>query len=197
MGCGRSASKSASKGLSVNSEKKANTLEAKVVLLGDSGVGKSSIAMRYVNNTFSEAFEVTIGGGYLQQVIRLKDNISLKLDIWDTGGQERFRALLQLYYREADAALICYDVTSDKSMDSCEYWVNELKSREEHCLLCLVGNKIDMPQGERRVENKKAEAFAAAHGMLWLETSAKTGQNVDKLFERLANDIVRKKLTVV
>jgi len=197
MGCGRSASKSASKGLSVNSEKKANTLEAKVVLLGDSGVGKSSIAMRYVNNTFSEAFEVTIGGGYLQQVIRLKDNISLKLDIWDTGGQERFRALLQLYYREADAALICYDVTSDKSMDSCEYWVNELKSREEHCLLCLVGNKIDMPQGERRVENKKAEAFAAAHGMLWLETSAKTGQNVDKLFERLANDIVRKKLIVV
>lgn len=197
MGCGRSASKSASKGLNVNSEKKANSLEAKVVLLGDSGVGKSSIAMRYVNNTFSEAFEVTIGGGYLQQVIRLKDNISLKMDIWDTGGQERFRALLQLYYREADAALICYDVTSEKSLDSCEYWVNELKSREEHCLLCLVGNKIDIPPGERRVEQKKAETFAAAHGMLWLETSAKTGQNIDKLFERLANDIVKKKLQVI
>ena len=194
MGCGRSAPKGVIKGLNVNSEKKGNALEAKVVLLGDSGVGKSSIAMRYVNHTFSEAFEVTIGGGYLQQVIRLKDNISLKMDIWDTGGQERFRALLQLYYREADAALICYDVTSDKSMESCEYWVNELKSREEHCLLCLVGNKTDMPQGERRVEHKKAEVFAAAHGMLWMETSAKTGENVDKLFERLANDIVRKKL---
>ena len=180
----------------MNPVKKGSSLEAKVVLLGDSGVGKSSIAMRYVNNTFSEAFEVTIGGGYLQQIIRLKDNVSLKMDIWDTGGQERFRSLLQLYYREADAALICYDITHEKSLESCEYWVNELKSREEHCLLCLVGNKVDMPQSERRVEPKQAETFAATHGMLWLETSAKTGDSIGKLFERVANDIVRKKLAV-
>lgn len=175
-------------------DKKSNNLDAKVVLLGDSGVGKSSIAMRYVNNTFSEAFEVTIGGGYLQQVIRLKDNASLKMDIWDTGGQERFRALLQLYYREADAALICYDVSNERSLDSCAYWVDELKKREEHCLLCLVGNKIDVPQGERRVEVKTAERFAAEHGMIWVETSAKTGEGVNKLFERLASELVKKKL---
>lgn len=193
MGCGRSAPKSQGP-LHVATDKKSNNLDAKVVLLGDSGVGKSSIAMRYVNNTFSEAFEVTIGGGYLQQVIRLKDNASLKMDIWDTGGQERFRALLQLYYREADAALICYDVSNERSLDSCAYWVDELRKREEHCLLCLVGNKIDVPQGERRVEVKTAERFAAEHGMIWVETSAKTGEGVNKLFERLASELVKKKL---
>ena len=99
--------------------------------------------MRYVNNTFSEAFEVTIGGGYLQSMVRLKDGSSLKMDIWDTGGQERFRALLQLYYRDATAALITYDITNDKSLESCEYWVKELRSNEENCMLFLVGNKID------------------------------------------------------
>ena len=193
MGCGRSAPKPQGL-LHVATDKKPNNLDAKVVLLGDSGVGKSSIAMRYVNNTFSEAFEVTIGGGYLQQVIRLKDNATLKMDIWDTGGQERFRALLQLYYREADAALICYDVSNERSLDSCAYWVDELRKREEHCLLCLVGNKIDVLPGERRVEVKTAERFAAEHGMIWVEASAKTGEGVNKLFERLASELVKKKL---
>ena len=190
MGCGQSKPKEQPAGLNVDGPRKAVTGEAKVVLLGDSGVGKSSIAMRYVNNTFSEAFEVTIGGGYLQSTVRLKDGSSLKMDIWDTGGQERFRALLQLYYRDATAALITYDITNDKSLESCEYWIKELKSNEENCLLFLVGNKIDIP--ERKVEQAKIEAFAAEHGMIWLETSAKTGENVNKLFEKVAYEIVKK-----
>mmetsp|Transcript_3886 Transcript_3886/g.3676 ORF Transcript_3886/g.3676 Transcript_3886/m.3676 type:complete len:199 (-) Transcript_3886:21-617(-) len=195
MGCGSSNEpKKQPEGLIVNNEqKKALNLDAKVVLLGDSGVGKSSIAMRYVNNTFSEAFEVTIGGGYLQQIVRLKDNSSLKLDIWDTGGQERFRALLQLYYRDANAALITYDVTNERSLESCEYWVNELRNTEENCILCLVGNKLDIPAPERKVDSKKAEAFAIKHGMVWFETSAKTGENINKLFEKVAQEIVKRK----
>jgi small GTP-binding protein len=194
MGCGRSKTLAPEGGLQVQGAKgKAVSMDVKVVLLGDSGVGKSSIANRYVNNTFSEAFEVTIGGGYLQQLVRLKDGSTLKMEIWDTGGQERFRALLQLYYRGAHAAIITYDVTKDSSLDNCEYWVNELKNNEENCLLFLCGNKADIQATERKVDPKKAEAFAAKHGMVWIETSAKTGHNVNKLFERLGQELVTRR----
>lgn len=91
-----------------------------------------------------------------------------------------------MYYRDADAALITYDVTAAKSLESCEYWVNELRQNEEDCQLCLVGNKIDFPVEERRVDPKSAEEFAAKYGMIWMETSAKTAENINKLFERVA-----------
>ena len=112
------------------------------------------------------------------------------MDIWDTGGQERFHALLQLYYRDATAALITYDISNDKSLERCEYWVAELKNNEENCLLFLVGNKMDIP--ERKIELKKVEAFAERHGMVWMETSAKTGENINKLFEKVALEIVKR-----
>ncbi|OMJ72545.1 hypothetical protein SteCoe_28989 [Stentor coeruleus] len=193
MGCGSSSPNIPAAGLKVNVQPKAMNFDGKLVLLGNSGVGKSSIAMRYVNNTFSEAFEVTIGGGYLQQIVRLKDGSSLKLDIWDTGGQERYRALLQLYYRDADAALITYDVTNAKSLEDCEYWVNELRRTEENCILCLVGNKIDIPVEEQKVNSKAAQEFGEKYGMMFFETSAKTGDNVNKLFESVSQEILRKK----
>lgn len=190
MGC--YASQPASHPPLLVSVKKQQLLSAKVVLLGDSGVGKSSIAQRYVNNVFSEAFDITVGGGYLQQIVRLQDGSNLKLDIWDTGGQERFRALLQMYYREAQAAVICYDVNSEKSLESCEYWVNQLKTHEEQCLLYLVGNKSDLHPTDRKLSAAKVEAFAAANGMTWFETSAKTGDNVNRLFDRLATEVAVK-----
>jgi small GTP-binding protein len=193
MGCGKSEPQKAPTGLKVNAPAKALNLDGKLVLLGDSGVGKSSIAMRYVNNVFSEAFEVTIGGGYLQQIVRLRDGSSLKLDIWDTGGQERYRALLQLYYRDADAALITYDVSNARSLENCEYWVNELRRTEENCILCLVANKIDLPAEEKKVEQRAAHEFVEKFGMIHFETSAKTGENVNKLFEAVAQEIVKKK----
>ena len=146
-----------------------------------------------VNNVFSESFEVTIGGGYLQQIVRLNDGTSLKLDIWDTGGQERYRALLQLYYRDAHAALITYDVTNTRSLENCEYWVNELRRTEENCILCLVANKIDVPVEEKKIEQRVAQEFAEKFGMLFVETSAKSGENINKLFETVAQEIVNKK----
>ena len=192
MGCSDSTPSKPAPALKVNAPKSLN-LDGKLVLLGDSGVGKSSIAMRYVNNVFSESFEVTIGGGYLQQIVRLNDGTSLKLDIWDTGGQERYRALLQLYYRDADAALITYDVTNTRSLENCEYWVNELRRTEENCILCLVANKIDVPVEEKKIEQRVAQEFAEKFGMLFVETSAKSGENINKLFETVAQEIVNKK----
>lgn len=193
MGCNNSSPTKPPEGLKVNTPAKSLNMDGKLVLLGDSGVGKSSIAMRYVNNVFSEAFEVTIGGGYLQQIVRLKDGTSLKLDIWDTGGQERYRALLQLYYRDADAALITYDVTNSRSLENCEYWVNELRRTEENCILCLVANKIDVPAEEKKIDAKDAQEFVEKYGMVYFETSAKTGENINKLFEAVAQKIVEKK----
>ena len=193
MGCSESSPNKPPEGLKVNTPAKVLNLDGKLVLLGDSGVGKSSIAMRYVNNVFSESFEVTIGGGYLQQIVRLKDGSSLKLDIWDTGGQERYRALLQLYYRDADAALITYDVTNPRSLENCEYWVNELRRSEVNCILCLVANKIDVSAEERKIDTKAAQDFVDKFDMIFFETSAKTGENINKLFEAVSQEIVRKK----
>lgn len=100
-------------------------IDAKVVLLGDSGVGKSSIAQRYCRNTFSENYDVTIGGAYMQQNINI-DGTIVKLHIWDTGGSDRFRSLVSMYYRDAIAAIICYDLTSERSFQSVSYWAQEM-----------------------------------------------------------------------
>ena len=94
-----------------------------MILLGDSGVGKSSIAKRYCQNVFSEAHDVTIGAAYLQQLVVLPSDQQVKLHIWDTGGSERFRTMVSLYYRDAAAAIICYDVTDDISFESVSYWI--------------------------------------------------------------------------
>jgi len=102
------------------------TIEAKVILLGDSGVGKSSIATRYCKDEFNEQHDVTIGGAYMQQTVTLPDGTAVKMHIWDTGGSDRFRAMVSLYYRDAAAAIICYDVKDEKSFESVHYWVNEM-----------------------------------------------------------------------
>jgi len=101
-------------------------LEAKIVLLGDSGVGKSSIAQRYCRNSFSDNYDVTIGGAYMQHTLNIK-NIIVKLHIWDTGGSDRFRSLVSMYYRDAVAAIVCYDLTNEKSFQSVNYWANEMQ----------------------------------------------------------------------
>lgn len=89
-------------------------IDAKIVLLGDSGVGKSSIAQRYVQNTFNDNYDVTIGGAYMQQQLNVKGTM-MKLHIWDTGGSDRFRSLVSMYYRDAICAIICYDLTNERS----------------------------------------------------------------------------------
>ncbi|KEP62527.1 UNVERIFIED_CONTAM: Rab5B protein [Hammondia hammondi] len=182
-------------------------LEAKIVLLGDSGVGKSSLALRFCRGRFPQYHEVTIGAAFLQQTIRVGDDGSqLKLYIWDTGGQERFRAMAPLYYRDAAGAVVVYDVTNPASMDAVRFWVEELKQRgPANCCIAVAANKSDSmensenaepsPQeetagvdveAERRAEMKK---YCAAEGMLFVECSAKTGFNVGLLFEQLAKDV--------
>lgn len=137
-------------------------IEAKIVLLGDSGVGKSSIAQRYCKNLFSDSHDVTIGGAYLQQTVTMPDGTQVKLHIWDTGGSERFRSMVSLYYRDASAAIICYDITDDKSFTSVHFWINEMinNNDKDEFIMALAGNKCDVDEPTRKVTRGMAESLA-------------------------------------
>jgi small GTP-binding protein len=168
-----------------------NKQETKVVFLGESGVGKSSLLIRFHRNEFSEGFEVTIGGAFLQTKVELEKGLYVTLDVWDTAGQERFRSLMPLYYRQASAAVIVYDVGDMKSFQICDYWVKTLKEHEPNCLLFLVGNKAD--REIREVTQENAAEFAKANNMFAFETSAKTSKNVQALFHQIAEITLKSK----
>ena len=170
---------------------KSQTLEAKIVLLGDINVGKTSIASRYCKNTFNEHHINTIGGAYLQQKIVLSNGVSIKLHIWDTSGQERFRTMTNLYYHDAQAAILTYDVTNEESLKSLDYLINELKGKVEtdNMILILAGNKCDVSDEERKVDMRKGMQVAEKYGMTFFETSAKAGTGIVELFNEIGNRI--------
>ena len=172
-------------------EKEKKILEAKIVLLGDVSVGKTSIASRYCKNSFNEHHINTIGGAYQQQKVVLQNGSMVKLHIWDTSGQERFRAMTNLYYRDAQVAILTYDITSESSFASIDFWIEELKFKveNENMILCLVGNKSDVSQDERKVSTAKAKNFAQENNMIFYETSAKTGDGIKDLFVTIANKV--------
>ena len=172
-------------------DEKTKILETKIVLLGDVSVGKTSIASRYCKNSFNDHHINTIGGAYQQQKVVLPNGSMVKLHIWDTSGQERFRAMTNLYYRDAQVAILTYDITNQQSFSSIDFWIKELKYKveNENMILCLVGNKCDVNSNEKKVTTLKGKNFAAEHNMIFFETSAKTGEGVKDLFVTIANKV--------
>lgn len=164
----------------------------KLVLLGDSGVGKSAIVMRYVKDQFEDASNVTVGAAFVSHSTSLPDGRSVKFEIWDTAGQERYMSLAPLYYRGAHAAAVVFSITSHQSFSKAKYWIKELqKNASGTIVIVLVGNKTDMHE-QREVSEEDARAFADSNSMAYVETSAKTpvGQgNVREIFESIASKL--------
>ena len=159
----------------------------KVVFLGDTSVGKSCLAVRFVRNDFFEFQEPTIGAAFLGKNITLNDT-RYKFEIWDTAGQERYRSLAPMYYRGAKAAVVVYDITNEDTFKGAKSWVKELKTKTTNCIVLLVGNKVDLIEN-RKVDIDMVDDFAKNHGLIYIETSAKTGENVDEIFKTIAKNL--------
>jgi len=171
----------------------------KIVMLGDSGVGKTSLVARLTNpdRPLNHDISATMGIEFDTQMLDTPHG-KVKAQIWDTAGQERFaRVLLPTYFRKAKGVILVYDVTNAKSFESLgERWMTQLNdhANSEDLAKLLVGNKCDL-EGSREVTKEKAEMFCAEFGMEHLETSAKSGENVLKAFERLITIVHEKSLT--
>jgi len=207
-------------------------IQVKLVLLGEAAVGKSSVVLRFVSNEFQANKEPTIGAAFLTQKCRLEDRV-LRYEIWDTAGQERFHSLAPMYYRNAQAAVVVYDVTKASSLEKAKSWVKELQRQANpNIVIALAGNKIDLVQGSatpsvvpgsgasstlvadsedeepddatatpgeddepkgsenlRAVPKEEAQAYAAEAGLLFFETSAKTGEGIVEIFTEIAKKI--------
>lgn len=164
---------------------KSTSFDAKVVLLGDTGVGKTSIALRYCQNVFYSRLNPTIGASFLTKAI-VVDGVKIKLQIWDTAGQERFRSLAPMYYRGACAAIVVYDISNPQSFDQLKSWLHELQlTLQEQIVVALVGNKADLP-GQRAVELDQVARFGAEYDAIAVEVSAKANTGIDQLFVEIA-----------
>mmetsp|Transcript_47446 Transcript_47446/g.111670 ORF Transcript_47446/g.111670 Transcript_47446/m.111670 type:complete len:232 (-) Transcript_47446:73-768(-) len=165
----------------------------KIVLIGDSNVGKTSILTRFSDDSFSESFIATIGVDFRVRTLEVDAKL-VKLQIWDTAGQERFRTITSAYYRGADGIVIVYDVTCQESFDHVETWLGEIAryTTVDSVSKLVIGNKSDL-EDKRAVDPKVAEAFCEGRGIPWLEGSAKTNEKVDEAFQMMVSEILKRR----
>ena len=161
----------------------------KVLLLGDSTVGKTCFLMKYTDKTFQEIHMSTIGLDYRLKAMKLKSGKKIKLQIWDTAGQDRFRAITKNYYKGSHGIILIYDVTSLQTFENIKTWVSQIREEASpNVVIYIVGNKIDIEE-ERKVNKVDGQSLAEELGFPFVETSAKNGINVTETFEDLVERI--------
>ncbi|KAL0081450.1 small GTPase superfamily [Phycomyces blakesleeanus] len=173
----------------------------KVIILGDSGVGKTSLMNQYVNKKFSSQYKATIGADFLTKEVLVDDKL-VTMQIWDTAGQERFQSLGVAFYRGADCCVLVYDVNNNKSYESLGQWHDEFLVQAsprdpENFPFVVLGNKVDMDESKRMVSQKRAMAFCQAKGNIpYFETSAKEAINVEQAFQTIAKNALQQETEV-
>ncbi|KAJ6843014.1 ras-related protein RABA2a-like [Iris pallida] len=162
----------------------------KVVLIGDSGVGKSNLLSRFTRNEFCLESKSTIGVEFATRTLQV-ENRTIKAQIWDTAGQERYRAITSAYYRGALGALLVYDVTKPTTFENVSRWLKELRDHaDSNIVITLIGNKTDLKH-LRAVASEDAQSFAEKEGLSFIETSALEATNVEKAFQMILAEIYR------
>ncbi|XP_006000337.1 ras-related protein Rab-11A isoform X1 [Latimeria chalumnae] len=163
----------------------------KVVLIGESGVGKSNLLSRFTRNEFNHDSRTTIGVEFSTRTILL-DGVSVKAQIWDTAGLERYRAITSAYYRGAVGALLVYDISKHLTYENVERWLKELRDHADiNIIIMLVGNKSDLAH-IRAVPSEEAQMFAEKNGLMFMETSALESTNVEAAFNSILTGIYKK-----
>ena len=166
----------------MNSEQEAQIV-LKLLLLGDSSVGKTSILLKYISNKFDDSSISTVGVDYMDKIIDY-NKFKIKLQIWDTSGEEKFRTITKNFYRNADGLLVVFDLTKKESYDHIKSWINEAKENNDKLKTILIGNKLDL-KDERIVAIDVAKQFAEKNNLKYIETSAKDGTNINESFQAI------------
>mmetsp|Transcript_12865 Transcript_12865/g.17650 ORF Transcript_12865/g.17650 Transcript_12865/m.17650 type:complete len:205 (+) Transcript_12865:136-750(+) len=163
----------------------------KYIIIGDTGVGKSCLLLQFTDKRFQPVHDLTIGVEFGARLINI-DHHQIKLQIWDTAGQESFRSITRSYYRDAAGALLVYDITRRESFNHLGRWLEEARQNgNPNMTIMLIGNKSDL-EHRRAVTTKEGEIFAQENGLVFLETSAKSAQNVETAFIKTAENIYEK-----
>ena len=173
------------------SEKAEPKIIVKLLLLGDSSVGKTSIIIKYISNKFMDTNIATLGVDYMDKTVDY-NNLKVFLQIWDTSGEEKFRSITRNFYRNADGLLVVFDLTCKESFNHVKNWINEAKEHKNDIKTILVGNKLDL-EDEREVNKETALKFAEKNNLKYLETSAKNGKNINNSFKEMISLILNDK----
>ena len=158
----------------------------KYIIVGESSVGKSCLLLQFIDNRFKDSHDLTIGVDFGSKTIKLDDGTNVKVQIWDTAGQESFRSITKSYYRGSICALLVYDITRRSTFDNLARWLEDLRDvAYNKMVVLLIGNKDDL-KADREVSTEEGEQFARKHNLLFFETSAKTGHNIEAAFVQSA-----------
>ena len=163
----------------------------KVILIGDSGVGKTNIMSKFLKNQFLEDSKATVGVEFGSKLF-IQQGHKIKAQIWDTAGQEKYKAITSAYYKGSKGALVIYDITQKETFANIEKWVNDLKCKgDPKITIIIIGNKSDLEE-KRQISKEQGEEKAKSFGCAFLETSAFSGDNIEKAFEMMVKEIYDK-----